>query len=182
MEFFGKHRLVPHPEMQPLSVRSVEVEASRVGGGVMLKYVVEPADDLILRDFQAERRDNLWRGTCFELFVRPPSGGYVEFNFAPLFAWNAYSFADWRMGRRAFQLEEAPRMADSRIDGRKESFPGRHALDVILGPEIARLSPATASIAAVIEEEGGTMSYWALAHPPGPPNFHHPDCFVASLP
>jgi hypothetical protein len=37
------------------------------------------------------------------------------------------------------------------------------------------------SIAAVIEEEGGKMSYWALAHPPGQPNFHHPDCFVASL-
>ena len=181
MEFFGKHRLVPHPEMRPLSVRSVEVEVSRLNDGVMLRYAVEPADDLVLSDFQTERRDNLWRGTCFELFIRPPSGSYVEFNFAPLFAWNAYSFTDWRIGRRPFQLDAWPHMSDSRLDDRKASFPIRYALDVILGAEIATLAPAKVSIAAIIEEEGGKMSYWALAHPPGQPNFHHPDCFVASL-
>ena len=26
------------------------------------------------------------------------------------------------------------------------------------------------------------MSYWALAHPPGKPDFHHPDCFALELP
>ena len=50
-----------------------------------------------------------------------------------------------------------------------------------IGAEIANLAPAKVSIAAVIEEEGGKLSYWAFAHPPGQPNFHHPDCFVASL-
>ena len=31
------------------------------------------------------------------------------------------------------------------------------------------------SITAVIEEKGGRKSYWALAHPPGRPDFHHAD-------
>ena len=37
-------------------------------------------------------------------------------------------------------------------------------------------------ISAVIEARDGTKSYWALAHAPGPPDFHNPDCFIATLP
>ena len=37
-------------------------------------------------------------------------------------------------------------------------------------------------LSVVIEELGGTKSYWALAHPPGKPDFHHPACFAATLP
>jgi hypothetical protein len=181
MEFFGKHRLVPHPEMRPVSVKSVEVEVSRTDGFVMLNYAVQPANALVLPAFQTERRDNLWRGTCFELFIRPERRGYVEFNFAPLFAWNAYSFADWRAGRRPFQPDSPPHMVDSRQDDRKASFPAKYELDVILGGEITSLAPARASLAVVIEEEGGNLSYWALAHPSGQPNFHHADCFAAKL-
>jgi hypothetical protein len=33
-------------------------------------------------------------------------------------------------------------------------------------------------LSAVIEETSGHKSYWALAHPPGRPDFHHSDCFV----
>lgn len=36
-------------------------------------------------------------------------------------------------------------------------------------------------LCAVIEETDGTKSYWALRHPPGPPDFHHPDCFALTL-
>jgi hypothetical protein len=34
----------------------------------------------------------------------------------------------------------------------------------------------------VIEETNGRKSYWALAHPPGKPDFHHSDCFALGLP
>jgi hypothetical protein len=33
----------------------------------------------------------------------------------------------------------------------------------------------------VIEEAGGGISYWALAHPPGRPDFHHADGFALEL-
>lgn len=38
------------------------------------------------------------------------------------------------------------------------------------------------NLTAVIEANDGTKSYWALAHPAGPPDFHNPDCFVARVP
>ena len=181
MEFFGKHRLVPHPEMGPKGIQSVEVDVVRATNTILLRYGVEPADTLLLPAYDRERRDNLWHGSCFELFVKPDGRGYVEYNFAPLEAWNAYSFVDWRMGRRAYQPDVEPRIVDSRTDGRRESFPARYELDVVISPDILALAPAAASLAAILQEEDGTMSYWALAHPPGEPNFHHPDCFAATL-
>jgi len=33
-------------------------------------------------------------------------------------------------------------------------------------------------LAAVIEENDAVMSYWALKHPPGPPDFHRVSGFV----
>ena len=33
-----------------------------------------------------------------------------------------------------------------------------------------------------IEEASGRISYWALKHPPGRPDFHHPDGFALELP
>ena len=182
MEFFGKHRLVPHPSMGPKAVESVEVEVLQTSNAILLMYAVHRADALILPAFERERRDNLWHGTCFELFVKPDSRGYVEFNFAPLSAWNAYSFVDWRMGRRPYQPDAEPRMTDSRTDGRNEAFPARYDLDVVISPDVLLLAPGSVSLAAILEEEGGAMSYWALAHPPGEPNFHHADCFAARLP
>jgi len=32
------------------------------------------------------------------------------------------------------------------------------------------------------EDTGGNRSFWALAHPSGQPDFHHPACFAAELP
>jgi hypothetical protein len=37
-------------------------------------------------------------------------------------------------------------------------------------------------LSAVIEEKDGTLSYWALAHPPGRADFHDPACFALELP
>jgi hypothetical protein len=33
-------------------------------------------------------------------------------------------------------------------------------------------------LSALIEETSGRKSCWALTHPPGKPDFHHPDCFA----
>jgi hypothetical protein len=38
------------------------------------------------------------------------------------------------------------------------------------------------ALSAVIEETNGRISYWALAHPFGQPDFHHSDCFALDLP
>jgi len=37
------------------------------------------------------------------------------------------------------------------------------------------------ALTAVVEDNSGTLSYWALQHAPGKPDFHHPDGFVLEL-
>ena len=41
--------------------------------------------------------------------------------------------------------------------------------------------PAKVNLACVLEEAGGTISYWAIAHPEGKPDFHDPACFTGKL-
>lgn len=48
--------------------------------------------------------------------------------------------------------------------------------------EPRRMYALQIGLSAVIEEMDGTKSYWALAHPAGKPDFHHPDCFTLELP
>jgi hypothetical protein len=42
--------------------------------------------------------------------------------------------------------------------------------------------PWQLNLSAILEEKDGSRSYWALAHPPGDPDFHDPDCFTLDLP
>jgi hypothetical protein len=36
-------------------------------------------------------------------------------------------------------------------------------------------------LSAVVEATDGGLSYWALRHPPGKPDFHHIDAFALQL-
>jgi len=55
----------------------------------------------------------------------------------------------------------------------------RYALRI--EPGILPEATTKLGLSAVIEEADGTKSFWALAHPPGRPDFHHPDCFALTL-
>jgi hypothetical protein len=122
-----------------------------------------------------QRRDGLWQTTCFEMFSRVVGfDGYEEGNFSPSSDWAAYVFAAYR------QLESADYVAldpDIALHTTPDAMilRARAALAEGRGPWDIGLS-------AVIEETDGTKSYWALRHPPGPPDFHHPDCFALTLP
>jgi hypothetical protein len=48
--------------------------------------------------------------------------------------------------------------------------------------DAAAVAAGPAGLAAVIEDGEGNLSYWALAHPPEKPDFHHRDCFALKLP
>ncbi len=179
----SRFELVAHPEHGSRHIRSVEVRWSEHDGFWMLNYAVKPACSLLLQDKGFERRDGLWRSTCFELFFKGGGGSaYNEFNFAPPGAWNAYSFTDWRKGMLNIEVREYPHLVDMRLDDRKPDYPERYELDVVLPADLVPRNFMRMSLAAVLEEKDGTKSYWALAHPPGKPNFHHPACFVAELP
>lgn len=128
---------------------------------------------------QAEpgRAEGLWKATCFEIFLQPSDGTrYVELNLSPSFQWAAYEFDDYRSGMRNLALAFDPEITISAGDS---AF---FDLDSDFDVSVVGTGDIRMGLSAVIEEIDGTKSYWALAHAPGPPDFHNPACFAATLP
>jgi hypothetical protein len=175
--------LTRHPDSRCAAATGIEVEAMR-----------PRADNLVLRYFvtgnlaglrmppvtSPARTDGLWRHTCFEAFVRAgPGAAYYEFNFAPSTQWAAYRFSDYRSGMSVADCMSAPRI-ETRSDGGSYELQASLSLDGL--PDLPRNLAWRLGLSAVIEEADGGMSYWALAHSPGKPDFHHSDCFALELP
>ena len=146
-------------------------------GVLWLRYDIEvPEDDLALPDpVTSARADSLWTTTCCELFIKHPDGPeYLEFNFSPSSQWAAYRFSGYRECAENFDVTPPDIFLDCS---------GSHlALETTIEiPPAWADAPLVAALSAVIEETDGTKSYWALRHPPGKPDFHHPDCFALTL-
>lgn len=205
--------LQPHPAARPDAIAGVTCGVSWGGAGewVFDFIVSEPPEALRLPAVvPAARADDLWRTTCFELFLRRPGeDAYMEFNFSPSGEWSAWAFDGYRDGRRNLEIaspiittadparfamavmdrmlalgldaESARRLAD--VSGPTPEPAGPFALSVAFqDPAFATRGPWVAGLSAVIEERHGPKSYWALAHASDKPDFHHPDSFVLELP
>ena len=161
-----------HPETPAIRVDAIQVQLERIGNDLWLRYFVEcDPDRLALPNPTAPNRtDDLWKHTCFEAFVG--KSAYSEFNFSPSSEWSAYEFDAYRKGMRNRAVDCDPRIG---IDASDSHFALEATFDV-------EGLDGSLAISAVIEERDGTKSYWALAHPPGAPDFHHPTCFAATLP
>ena len=145
-------------------------------GWLRLRWRIEGSARLVIPHFAGIRRaDGLWRTTCFELFARVPGDrAYVEFNLSPSENWATYRFAAYRAGMEEQPVTRAPVITPRR--GRDVVI-----LDAALRLEGLPRLPLEVGLAAVLEEEGGVLSYWALAHSGEKPDFHDPACFAARL-
>jgi len=174
-----RQSLTLHPNSVCFPAACIEVEVARPHADrlALSYFLTGNMNDIRMPPVMpAERSDELWRHTCFEAFVRASSGvGYYEFNFAPSTQWAAYRFSSYRSGMCVAAEISAPPIE-------AQSSPDRYTLQVSL--ELNRLSelPRNASwllgLSVLIEDTSGCMSYWALVHPPGKPDFHHADCFA----
>ena len=175
--------LLAHPDAGAEFVSSVAAEAQfTAGASLSCRYTLR-GDTARLRLPQAgvgHRADGLWRHTCFEAFVSAAgAAGYYEFNFSPALDWAAYRFDDYRTGMSAATLGQAPTLQVRR------SSDGLELTATVYLEGLAPLREARAlrlALAAVIEENDGRLAYWALWHPPGNPDFHHPEGFTLELP
>lgn len=193
-----------HPRTPADFVRGLEVEAANDSGALRLHYALQ-GDVRRIRVPPAGaggRADRLWAHTCFEAFVRVEDAqGYLELNFSPSGQWAAYEFDAYRRGMTPLALEQPPRIVARRGARRSaseapsraapgKSVAGAASPDCLLELEALARLPAWAraegrklrlGLCAVVEDGAGELSYWALRHPPGRPDFHHPDTFALTL-
>jgi hypothetical protein len=170
--------LQPHPAHRPEAVSAVRARILGTDDSwLRLRWRVDGAQRLVVPAFAGKGRANgLWRTTCFELFLMPEGGpAYCEFNLSPSERWAAYDFPRYREEMSERPLEREPQWT-MRLGSSFTIF------DAAIPRSALPEGECRVNVAAVIEEQGGAKSYWALAHPPGKPDFHDPACFVATLP
>jgi hypothetical protein len=175
--------LYAHPDAAGESVWSVSVETRFSVGATLACHYALHADMARVRlpGAGAGRHhiDGLWKHTCFEAFVAVDGApGYFEFNFSPTLDWAAYHFEYYRGGMTVAALTRAPGLQVRRSGGQLDLTATVHLAGVA---SLARARVMRMALAAVVEEEDGRLSYWALQHAPGNPDFHHPDGFTLEL-
>lgn len=172
--------MICHPDSPAHDIKALRVEVERQWPDrIRIRYHLDASVDSLELGvpMEAIRTDKLWQTTCFEAFFRKSGEEvYIEFNFAPSSQWAAYRFDRYREGMAELPLASPPELSH-------EASGTHFALEasLVLPHELGDVDVEVA-VTAVIEELGGAKSYWSLNHPPGVPDFHHPDCFVLALP
>jgi hypothetical protein len=109
------------------------------------------------------------------MFVMAEDGpGYREFNFSPSGEWAVYAFRGYRDGGE-LEIELTPGILVRKTMNRLE-------LDAKIRKQY--LPPGRLlkmGLSAVVEDADGVLSYWALQHAPGKPDFHHTDAFALEM-
>jgi hypothetical protein len=174
--------LLAHPDSACPAVSAILVEARFAAPAQLSCHYALQGDIARVRlsdSPRATRTDGLWRHTCFEAFVGAAGvAGYYEFNFSPALAWAAYRFEDYRHGMTPAPLAQAPRL---RVQRSPAGLEFAATLDLAGLADLAAAARLQVALAAVVEDEGGRLAYWALRHAPGVPDFHHRDGFTLEL-
>jgi len=178
--------LLCHPSTPDDIVASITVDVNSLTADLLVLYYRITGDiDRLQLPAQAPSKfqDLLWKQTCLEAFIGfTDSDAYFEFNFAPSSQWAVYRFESYRQNVTSLNPLPSPRVLvrrrnselDVDVDIHLNAIPGLTAAE-IKGREL-RLA-----VSAVSQSDQGVISYWALAHPPGKPDFHHRDGFALRL-
>ena len=174
--------LTVHPSTPNDAVRSLEVRVRAEKSDVLVFQYSLAADMSRVRvpsSGVGRTADALWKHTCFEAFVAAPDApGYHEFNFSPSRDWAIYRFSAYREGMARAEMGGAPEISVRLHDG------GLELESAVRLGHLADLRDARhlrVAMTAVIEDDAGGLSYWGLRHPPGKPDFHHPNGFALEV-
>jgi len=175
--------LVCHPLTPSRSIDAIDVQVESAANGILALTFVLQGDLASLRipvERPRRREDELWQHTCFEAFLMAGDGpGYREYNFSPSGEWAAYAFRDYRQAKdqqAGVATDESAPVIRVHRRAQRLALEAEVSLEPPPRPRSIRLG-----LSAVVEATDGGLSYWALRHPPGKPDFHHIDAFALQL-
>jgi hypothetical protein len=174
--------LICHPSTPARGVRSVTARLQwQADGALLLAYAVdaELASLRVPRTRASRSATGLWQHTCFEAFLGTDSGpGYVEFNFSPSSEWAIHGFRSYREGMSHSPQARAPEITVRREAARLELEARIPGVDL---PALGEATRRRVGLSAVLEDNAGRRSYWALQHPRKQPDFHDAKSFAIEL-
>jgi len=175
------HRLLVHPSTPSDAVRSLTVDVARTPSILALRYLLHADLDRLAIPPPGPIRSgrDLWRHTCFEAFLGiDGEAPYHEVNLSPSRQWALYAF---RARRDGGVVDEPGWRPDLHVHRDADALEVRATLPLDALASAYATATLRLALSAVLEARDGTQSYWALHHPPGTPDFHHPEAFALRL-
>lgn len=169
-------KLIPYPA-ESLPKIDITGEIIRSGDKLLLRYRITGNVEQILLPAKAispSRREDLWKATCFELFVAIPNRPeYWEFNMSPSRDWNVYKMDAYR--RVGFREE----IAFEQLPFVYRYIPGKLSLDITvdLSPILVPKQKVQIGITTILQTIDGKETLWALSHPGAQADFHLKESF-----
>ena len=154
------HMKFPLIEFNSNAIVTTDIEVN--ANNLMLRYSIAVTQGLVWPEFTAlERKDELWKSTCLELFLSSPDDrSYLEINLSPCGAWNSYSFSSYRQG-----MKTAP---DAELVEFRVESPGVITASFFIPrlPDPVLFGPAT-----ILADKDGNLRYFSTKHGETP-DFH----------
>jgi len=173
--------LICHPRFPSVAVGRVEVDVRRSSRILALSFTI--AGDLTRVRLPSagptRMGTQLWEHTCCEAFIAVDGrNAYHEFNFAPSGEWAAFAFTGYRDGAPLNDVTLAPQIALRTTTARLQ-LEASVRLES-LSPDHVQM-PLWLGLAAVVEANDGTLSYWSAWHPAERPDFHRAEARIVRL-
>lgn len=173
--------LKPFKASSQTSKIKIHAEAFKDKGDLCVTFLVEDPSHVVLwgNAEKAIRTHELWKTTCFELFLSVEgSDEYWELNLSPHGAWNLYHFDSYRNTVEPRQEDKV-----SKINFQKSDEVSQKKIEARIPIQGLGLLSKTleVSITSVIEFKDKEKAYFALKHVTDKPDFHQRDSFICSL-
>jgi hypothetical protein len=172
--------LYPFSQTNRLSDILISGTIIRHAGMLKITFILSDPLNLIIIPAPAKkplRKNRLWEQTCFEFFIKTKDADpYWEFNLSPSGDWNIYRFEKYRTGMAE---ETAFSTLPFRVTHPSDSL--KMILEININIFFPPDQPLNVGISAVIKNNHGEITYWALAHPGPKPDFHLKDSFCLGL-
>lgn len=172
--------LVPFPDPHTPEIR-ITGRIFRKQNVLTVRYFLMGKTDEVLIPkpvSNPDRRNELWRSTCFEFFLTiPDRSHYWEFNLSPSGEWNVFRMDDYR--QIGFREEESIQAPQIETDRGPDFFRLNAVVD--LSPILEVNMKVQAGVTSVIQTLDGHETYWALAHPTSLADFHLRESFILAL-
>ena len=171
--------LLPYLKSKETQDFKIIVSVLKEGSTFKLEYtLIGNLDEILLPPpkLPVERKDNLWKSTCFEAFITwEKNPGYFELNLSPSGDWNFYSFQGYRLGQK--QEDRVKGLTHSVTQSEPGIVVHKVTLDLSEVLKDARPERLLYGLTTVLQKKDGSQSYWAIEHRSLVPDFHVRESF-----
>jgi hypothetical protein len=166
-----KYKLKSHTPIEHLSIEgSLKLTNKKIELNFLLKGELEHY--LFPQPKEQKRLDELWKESCFELFLAGDDKSYYELNFSPSFGWNFYLLNGYRGEPKELEVLNEPKM---RYEKREDKF----SIYFELESKNLNFEKFThCNLATILLTKEKKRTFWAIEHLKDRADFHDRESFV----